>query len=477
MSNQKTAINGAKWTTSATVITTILNAAQTAIIARILAPSVFGLVSICTIMLSFFQVFANLGFANSIISTQETDKKKLSTIFFSSAGLGVIFCIVINLCSPLVVSFYHEPKLAAIIPLAALNFPLIYSGQIYNTLLQKELRFKTIAVNDTLCVVASIVTTVTLAYNGFNEFAMMYGQLTWAGVRLISYTLTGIKLFRPVWHFKPKEIQDHLKFGIYSIGEGLLGFANSNLENILIGRLISLEALGYYNIAWTLAIFPIYKLNPIIMQVSFPIMAKMKDNEGLKRAYLKIVDFITYCNFPILTGLALTALGVVPLVFGHNFLPSVPLFKVVVFVGFLSCVTTPFASLSFSKGQPKLVFLLNLIVLLVKIPVIYIAAKYFGLIGITYGYLLASIIETCVCFYFVTTLVGSILPQFLNNIYKPLSFCLAMVVALLIYQYFLGTIGLVNIIAQVVIGAAVYVGLTLKFKMSLREVMDIKKSL
>ena len=154
MSNQKAAINGAKWTTSATVVTTVFNSLQMAIIARVLDPSIFGLVSICTIMLNFFYIFANLGFANSIISTQENDKKKLSTIFYASIILGVIFCIIINLSAPLVINFYNQPKLAAIIPLASLNFPLVYSSQIYGILLQKELRFKTLAINDMLCAIA-----------------------------------------------------------------------------------------------------------------------------------------------------------------------------------------------------------------------------------------------------------------------------------------------------------------------------------
>jgi len=477
MSNQKTAINGAKWTTSATVINTVFNSLQMAIIARILAPSIFGVVSICTMMLNFFYIFANLGFANSIISTQETDKKRLSTIFFASFGMGIIFWGIVNLCAPLIINFYHEPKLARIIPLAAINFPLIYSCQIYGILLQKELRFRTIAINDILCAVASVVTTVFLAYHNFQELAMMYGQLAWAGMRLVSYTITGSKLFRPVWHFNIKEIQHHLRFGAYSIGEGLLQFANTNLENIVIGRYVSMEALGYFNIAYQLAIFPIYKLNPIIMQVSFPIMARMKENDGLKRAYLKIVDFITYCNFPILTGLFMTAVGVVPIVFGQNFLASIPLVRVVVFVGFLSCITTPFSAIAFSKGKPNLVFLSNLIALLVKLPIIYLAAKYYGLMGITVGYLICSTIETLVCLYLVHKLVGNFLGQFLNNVYKPLSFCLAMSAGLFIYQHFVGVTGLINIIPQVIIGAAIYIGLTFKFKMSLREVMELKKSL
>jgi lipopolysaccharide exporter len=111
MSNQKAAINGAKWTTTATIITTVLGFAQLAVVARVLEPSIFGLVSICSLVMNFFHIFANLGFTNSIIAKQETDRKILSTIFFASIGLGLIMGILIFLSAPFVVDYYNEPRL------------------------------------------------------------------------------------------------------------------------------------------------------------------------------------------------------------------------------------------------------------------------------------------------------------------------------------------------------------------------------
>ncbi|WP_316810265.1 MOP flippase family protein [Pedobacter heparinus] len=477
MSNQKAAINGAKWTTSATVITTVFNSLQMAVIARVLDPSIFGLVSICTIILNFFYIFANLGFANSIISTQETDKKKLSTIFFASLGMGLIFCGIINLTAPFVISFYNQPRLAQIIPLASLNFPLVYGSQIYGILLQKELRFRTLAFNDILSASVGIIVTIFLAYKDFQELSIMYGQLALAGTRTITYTITGLKLFRPILYFKLGEIKQHLRFGVYSIGEGLLGFANSNLETIIIGKFISMEVLGYYNIAYQIAIFPLYKLNPIIMQVTFPIMAKMKNNEDMKRAYLKIVDFMTFCNFPLLAGLFITAGTVVPLIFGQNFAPSIPLVHVIVFTGLFSCFTTPFSAIAFSKGKPNLLFILNLLSLLFKLPILYFSAKNYGLMGIIYGGLITSVFEAAVCALFIRSLIGSFIMKFLSNVYKPIIFCLIMVSVIALYQQFIGNIGFVHTFVQIAIGGSVYIALTLRYKISFGEVMNLRKSL
>lgn len=477
MSNKKIAINGAKWTTSATVINTLLNFMQMAILARLLDARIFGIIGISTLVVNFFHIFSNLGFSNSVISRQEEDRKKLSTIFFTSIGLGILVCILISISSPFVADFYNEPRLVRLLIVASLSFPLITTGQLYWILLQKEFNFKILAAIEVICNILGVVGTILLAYNGFEELSLIYSQLFYIAIRTFLYIFFGSKYFRPLLHFKIKEIKDHLHFGAFSIGEGVLGYAGSNIESIVIGKAISLEALGYYNIAFQLAVFPIYKLNPIIMQVSYPIMAKMKDSQGLKRAYLKIVDFITFCNFPLLTGLLVTSAGIVPLIYGPGWEQSVDLIKIIIFVGFLYCISAPFSSIAFTKGKPNLVFYVNLSVLIFKLIAVYFLAKSYGLYGIAYAYLLSTILEIVLSLSSLKYLIGNFFTEFLNNIWKPILFCTIMALAITIYKYFLPKKDMFTVVSQIVIGGVVYIGLVLRYKLSLKEIRELKKSL
>jgi PST family polysaccharide transporter/lipopolysaccharide exporter len=77
--------------------------------------------------------------------------------------------------------------------------------------------------------------------------------------------------------------------------------------------MLGMESLGFYTVAYQLAIFPILKLNPIVLQIAFPILAKIKDNVNeLRNGYLKILDIVSYANMPLLAGLFITANSVVP---------------------------------------------------------------------------------------------------------------------------------------------------------------------
>src|SRR5690606_5653946 len=102
-------------------------------------------------------------------------------------------------------------------------------------------------------------------------------------------------------------------------------------------------------------------LNPIILQVTSPIMAKIKDDDGLKRAFLKITRFISYCNFPLIAGLFITAGSVVPLIYGDGWEQTSSLIKIVTFVGVLMCITAPVSSLILAKQKPAILFKISVL--------------------------------------------------------------------------------------------------------------------
>ncbi|WP_234733471.1 MOP flippase family protein [Tellurirhabdus bombi] len=478
MTAKNKAINGGKWITVSTIISTAFQFIQVSILARLLDPAVFGVVSVSTLIINFFYIFGNLGFSNSIISKQESDPKILSTLYYLGFILGAIIFVVIFFSSPLVVAYYKEPKLDRVIKIASFYFLIIYFGQIYLFLLQKELMFKSVAIIEILGAVIGTTVAITLAYNHFEEVSLIYGQLATQTVRAVLSVVFGYKLFKPLFYFNFKAIQDHLRFGLYNVGDGVLGFVQGNSDNILVGGLLGVKLLGYYTIAYQLAIFPITKLNPIILQVAYPMIAKMKSDDNLiKQSYIKILDLVSYLNFPLLAGLLVTADSVVPLLYGEGWDETIHLIKIFVFVSAFNCLTNPLFTLAFAKGKPNLLFYLNLIILVIKIPLIYIFSNYWGITGIAFAFLTATFIDLILAFFVTQYLIGDFFKEFMTNLAKPLLFCLAMILAVGIYKMYAGQEGVLHTLAQVVIGGLIFLGLTFRFKVSLSEVKSFRQSL
>ncbi|MBB5646771.1 MOP flippase family protein [Pedobacter cryoconitis] len=478
MSNKKLAISGAKWTTISTVVNTVLQFVQIAILARLLEPSSFGIVSISTLVITFLGIFAHFGFSNSIVYKQESDNKVLSTIYFLNLMIGAAMFIIIYCGAPLLVMYYKEPRLLEVLHISAFYFPIVFLGQIYNILLEKELKFKSLALTEIVCSILATTITIILAYKGFQAKSLVFGLLAGQTLKMLVQNVIGRVYFSPVWYFKLKEIKEHLMFGIYNIGDSLLGFANSNMDTILIGGLLGVKELGYYTIASQVAIYPVARICPIIVQICYPIMARMKENlEHLKGAYLKIVDFLSYVNIPLLAGLFLMSANVIPLIYGPGWDATVPLIKIFVFTGIFSCLMYPLSTVAYSTGKPKLLFYLNLITLVIKFPLIYIMAKQYGIMGIAYGFLITTFITLVMNFFLIQFMVGDFMKTFLENIAKPLLFSVAMAVVILLYKQFVGNTGTFHTMVQIALGGLVYAGLTLKYKLSFSEIKNLKQSL
>ncbi|GAB3489902.1 MOP flippase family protein [Spirosoma knui] len=478
MSNTSKAMNGGKWITAASVVSTLFQFVQVAILARLLSPTDFGIVSISNLIIAFFQIFSNLGFSNSIIYKQESDRKVLSTLYFLNLLVGFFMYAAIHISSPYIISFYHEPKLAGVLNLSSYYFLIAYFGQLYLFLLEKELKFKSVAIIDIVGTVIGSATTITLAYGNYHELALIIGSLTMQTVKTILQIVFGFKFFFPVAYFNLREAKEHLRFGIFNLGDGLIGFVHSNADNIFIGGMLGVKLLGYYTIAYQLAVYPTTKLNPIILQVAYPILAKMKNNTaGLQKAYLKILDFISYCNLPLLAGLFITADSVVPLVYGPGWEQTIELIRIFVFVGIFSCLSHPLFTLAFTKGKPNLLFYLNLGTLLVKIPLVYWLGTYWHVTGIAVAFLLTTLFNLLANFVIVHYLVGNFMRDFLRNIVKPVLFCLIMVAVVFVYKTFIGYTGLLNTLFEVALGGITYALLTLMYKLSFNELKAYRQAL
>ena len=477
MSHKQDAISGGKWMSASTAISTVFQFGQVAILARLLEPSVFGIVSVSTLLIAFFSIFANLGFSNSIIYKQEEDRHVLSTIYLLNLALGLFIGVVVFFSWPLVAAYYKEPRLENVIKLSSLYFIIVYVGQIYLFLLQKELKFKSVASIDITGTIVGTCVTIFLAYNGFAELSLIFGQLAQQAAKSTLQIIYGLKLFKPVFAFDLNLIKDHLRFGLYNVGDGIVGFVQANSDNILVGGMLGVKPLGYYTLASQLAVFPIARLSPIVLQVAYPILARFKgDTNELKKSYLTILDLLSYVNLPLLAGLFITADSVVPLFYGPGWEPTVVLIRIFVFVSIFTFLSNPLFTLAFSKGKPKLLFYLNIATLFIKIPLVYVLAQYWGVIGIAAAFLIATLANLLINFRIVHSLIGSFLSVFAQNIVKPILFCLIMVGAIELYKTYADSINVVNTIVQITIGALIYIGLTIRYKYPLAELKTFGKA-
>ncbi len=394
LSLKQKAISGVKWTTLSTVVTTILQLLQLAILARFLDPSAFGLMALVMVVIGFSQAFLDMGISNAIIHKQEITKDQLSTMYWVNVLAGFALFILISAISPLVASFYHESELTMLIILVGLTFIIQPFGQQFMVLWQKEMRFSEIAKIDIASKFISLLVSVYFAYEGYGVYALVYGTLASVAVQTILFLYKGLQEHKPSFVLKLNEIKEFLSFGAYQMGEKSINFFTGQADTIIIGKLLGMENLGLYNLVKQIIEKNVYVLNSIINKVTFPMFSKIQNDEKkLKETYLKVLGTLTLIQYPILATQFFYGYDILLFILGDKWIGTEELIKLFAIYSLFLVYGNPIGTILLSKGKANWSFYSNIIYFVLYPISIYIFINLYGLNGALYGYIYIGLLS------------------------------------------------------------------------------------
>lgn len=422
------AIQGAKWTTVESVVVTVIQFSQVAVLAHILGPKAFGLIAMSTVVVGFGHAFSDMGIGNAIIHRQDITNENLSSLYWLNVFAGSAIFMILFLATPIISILYKEPQLKSILYWASAMFLIVPWGQQYQLLLQKELKFAWLAQVEILSVTTGAAFAISFALSGYGALSMIWGQLISASVRTLLLIRPGRSIWRPSRRFAWEDTRGFLKFGLYQLGERSTNFISTHADRMMIGGLLGMESLGYYNVAWNLTIQPLARINPILTRVAFPVFSKIQTQvDQLKRGYLKLVWLLCMINFPVFFGMMVVAANMVATFFGPGWEPSIPLVQALVFVAMLRSTINPIGSLLLARGRADWGFRWNIGVVFFQTIGIFFGAKLGGVLGVVW---------TLVCFQFVYNifnylflvrrLLGPCLRAYLKSTLPPAGFSFLM---------------------------------------------------
>jgi len=472
---QKT-ISGVKWTTYSTVIVTLLHLVQISILTRFLDPSAFGLMALVMVIIGFSQTFLDMGISNAIIHKQNITHEQLSTLYWLNVLAGFTLFAIVYAVAPLVAGFYHEPELILLTILVGVTFLIQPFGQQFMVLWQKEMRFEEMAKIGIINKLVSLLVSVWFAYDGYGVYSLVYGAIAGVIVQTGYLVILGLREYKPSFIFRIGGIKEFFSFGAYQMGERTINYFNSQIDTILIGKLLGTEALGIYTIAKQLIMRPAQIFNPIITKVTFPMMAKIQDDtKRLKNVYLKTILYLSSVNFPVYALMIVLAPELVMVLFGQKWMEAVPIIQILSIYGALRSIGNPIGSLLLAKGKAKLGFFWNL-GLFFYVPFGIYFASHWGLTGVSWG-LVAIILSLMIpnWYFLVRPLCGANFIEYNSQIIKPLLISITLIVV----GYFMSYLS-ENIIIKIglvsVTGAVVFIGLNFVFnKDMLGELKGFRK--
>lgn len=458
--------NAVPWTAVITGSSLVSRAIVTLAAARFLPPYDLGLFAIVGLVLGFAGLFSDGGLTQSVVAKREIRPEQLSSLHWCNVLFGAAAGLVLALAAPAISLLYAEPRLTHMLLLAALNFAIVPFGQVSQTLLQKQLGFATLGRIEVVSNAAGVLVALGLLAIGIGIDALILALLATALLRCVLLRIAGRTLVRTRLRLRLGEIKPFLRFGSFQLGDRAMNFVNTKVDQLLIGAILGPEVLGYYNMAWTVIVEPVYRINPIITTVAFPVFAHRQDDRpALRRGFLIVTKLLSTTNAPVVFGVAAIAPIAVPLLLGAQWRPSVPLVELLSIVAIGRAIYNPVGSLVLAVGRADLSFYRTITQFAVQTP-IYAALLYAeGLVPATWFLCLVNVAAvplTYLCMLRPT--LGAFSLDYARAFVPAVSLALGMAAAVRLLSTTPIHPRLGMLAAQLALGAVLYGGMTVLFR-------------
>lgn len=327
----------------------------TAVLARLISPADFGLLSIVTVFTSFFQLFSDMGIGVAIVQYSDLSEGDYGGLFGFSAVLAAALAALFCTASVPVSKFYGDARL---VPLCCAASPaLVFStlNMVPNGLMLKGRRFGAIAVRLVASTALSGVVAVLLALTGAECYALIAQTVLSAFIVLVwnlaSRPIRGVSL-----HFM-KPLRRVFSYSAYQFGFSFINYFSRNLDNLVIGRVLGTEPLGYYDKAYKLTTYPMSNVSSVVASVIQPYMAESQDDKGKMLAcWFKVTKLLSLVGAAVAAVFVAAAPEVVEVFYGPQWAEAAPLFQALSASVYFQMLGNPSGAFFQSLGRTDLMF-------------------------------------------------------------------------------------------------------------------------
>ncbi len=376
------------WSATSQVARLLMQILISAILARLLTPSDFGLIAMIVVFSSFVAIFSDFGLSSAIVQRKEISDAALSSIFWIGVGLGALLTIALAMSAPLIAAFYSEPRLTPLVVFISTTFFIASFGYVPNALLTKNMNFKAIAIIGICTLGIAGPISIFLAFSGYGVWSLAWNTvLSTAIIVVFSWIYSR---WVPHFSFELRQVKGLLGFGMNLTGSSFVGYIQRNLDNLLIGRFLGPTPLGFYNLAYNLLLFPVINVSDVVGRVMFPALSVIQhDKQKVREAYVDANRYIAAVSFPMMTWLLVTAPELIRVVFGPKWVSAVPLVQILALAAMEQSIGTNVGWIFLSQGRTDVLFKLS-IFMTVVVAISFVVGLRWGVEGVAIAYTIAT---------------------------------------------------------------------------------------
>lgn len=375
------------WSAGSRLVGQVLTWALTIFVIRLLSPEDYGLLAMAMIFIGFSNVISGFGLGQMLIQAKDADEKLIRQTFGFVIAINVVLCVVLYNAAPYISNFFGEGQLTYIVRLMSLKFLILTFELVPRSLLSRQLNFKSQSLLELMGRIIGGVSTLLFALQGFEVLSLVYGMLIQNTVKAIGINYLYSKWYWP--RFSLEGAESLLKFGGLISLERALTVLQTQLDSIIIGKLLGKELLGFYAVAMHLASLPMQRVMGTINPIALSAFSKVQsDAKGASYYFRKVIRVSSFLTFPVFWGISAVAPELVDLFLGDKWEAATLPLQVLCLIMPVRAAVALIPSALKGMGRPDVSVINIVISILILAPALFIGSHW-GLLGVCVAWITA----------------------------------------------------------------------------------------
>lgn len=455
---------GIGWSYAERILSQIISLLVSIVLARLLDPAHYGTIAIVTVFISICDALVNGGFGNALVQKKDAKDIDFNSICWLSIGVASALYIVLFIGAPLIAAFYENNLLTAIVRVMGIRFLFTAFNSVQQAYVQKKMIFKKSFLASWGSAIVSGVIGIVMAVAGFGVWALV--------AQYLSHTIVGTAVLFLAIKWKPKlemsgnSVKDLWRYGAKVMASTLVYTLKDNIRTLVIGKRFTTDDLAQYNQGQKYPSLLVLDIVEALGRVLFPVLSEEQSGRAAIKTYMrKSIRISSYILVPMIIGLYAVADTFVGVILTDKWLPCVPYMRILCIVYITRSMSAVFQKAIMAIGKSGVSLLHEIITSALTIVLLVLAVFVYDSIDlIAWSYVLVMVVGILYYSYVVNKEFAYRYFEIAVDYMPPI--LLSVVMGLCAYAVgFIQLPSVLKLVLQVLTGAAVYVVLSILFKM------------
>lgn len=320
---RKKTISGVLWKGLERISAQLVSTVVAIVLARILVPDDYSVVSIVAIFFNFCNLFISGGLNTALIQKKNADSIDYSTVLFTNIFLACVLYLIMFFSAPFIANIYHKELLIPVIRIMALTFFINGYKSVVSAKITSDLQFRKFFWSTIIGTLVSAVVGIVMAVNGYGPWSLVAQQMTNSFIDSLILTITSKCRF--VCRFSRSRFRELFRFGGKIFLSSIITAIYDQAKPLIVGIKFSAVDLAYYNKGKSFPDLVSSIGSDTLSSSLFPTMSKVQDDKQtvlqMTRRFMQVSSFLV---FPMMIGFLSIAEGFVRIVLSEKWLPIVP---------------------------------------------------------------------------------------------------------------------------------------------------------